>query len=95
VNVLRIQRERQGKGLFPSAREYARIFGINQTRLQLAKPDALVMHPGPMNRGLEISPDIAYGNQSVIQEQVKNGLAIRMAVLFLVLMGGKDIETTA
>lgn len=94
VNVLRIQRERQHKGLFPSAREYARIFGINQTRLNLAKPDALIMHPGPMNRGLEISPDVAYGDQSVIQEQVKNGLAVRMAVLFLVLMGGKDIETT-
>jgi len=95
VNVLRIQRERQHKGLFPSAREYARIFGINQARLNLAKPDALIMHPGPMNRGLEISPDVAYGDQSVIQEQVKNGLAVRMAVLFLVLMGGKDIETTA
>jgi len=94
VNVLRIQRERQSKGLFPSAREYARIFGINQTRLNLAKPDALIMHPGPMNRGLEISPDVAYGDQSIIQEQVKNGLAVRMAVLFLVLMGGKDIETT-
>lgn len=93
VNVLRIQRERQQSGLFPSAREYARIFGINQTRLELAKPDALIMHPGPMNRGLEISPDVAYGDQSVIQEQVKNGLAVRMAVLFLVLMGGKDIET--
>jgi len=95
VNVLRIQRERQHTGLFPSAREYARIFGINQTRLNLAKPDAIIMHPGPMNRGLEISPDVAYGDQSVIQEQVKNGLAVRMAVLFLVLMGGKDIETTA
>ena len=95
INVLRIQRERQHKGLFPSAREYARIFGINQTRLNLAKPDAIILHPGPMNRGLEISPDVAYGDQSVIQEQVKNGLAVRMAVLFLVLMGGKDIETTA
>lgn len=95
VNVLRIQRERQSKGLFPSPREYARIFGINQARLNLAKPDALVMHPGPMNRGLEISPDVAYGDQSVIQEQVKNGLAVRMATLFLVLMGGKEIETIA
>jgi aspartate carbamoyltransferase catalytic subunit len=94
VNVLRIQRERQQKGLFPSAREYARIFGINKERLALAKPDAMVMHPGPMNRGLEISPDIAYSEQSVIQEQVKNGLAIRMALLFLVLMGGKEIETS-
>jgi len=95
VNILRIQRERQQKGLFPTTREYARIFGINAKRLALAKPDALVMHPGPMNRGLEISPDIAYSNQSVIQEQVKNGLAIRMAILFLVLMGGKDIDATA
>jgi aspartate carbamoyltransferase catalytic subunit len=95
VNVLRIQRERQQKGLFPSAREYARIFGINSQRLALAKPDALLLHPGPMNRGLEISPDVAYGEQSAIQEQVKNGLAVRMAILFLVLMGGKDIETIA
>lgn len=95
VNVLRIQRERQQKGLFPSAREYARIFGVNAKRLALAKPDALLMHPGPMNRGLEISPDIAYGGQSAIQEQVKNGLAIRMAILFLVLMGGNDVETLA
>jgi aspartate carbamoyltransferase catalytic subunit len=94
VNILRIQKERQQKGLFPSAREYARIFGINKDRLKLAKPDAMVMHPGPMNRGLEISPDIAYSDQSVIQEQVKNGLAIRMALLFLVLAGGKNIETS-
>ena len=95
VNVLRIQRERQQKGLFPTTREYARIFGLNAQRLALASPDAMVMHPGPMNRGLEISPDVAYSEQSVIQEQVKNGLAIRMAILYLVLMGGKDIETTA
>lgn len=95
VNVLRIQRERQQKGLFPTAREYARIFGINQERLALAQPDALVMHPGPMNRGLEISPDVAYSEQSAIQEQVKNGLAVRMALLYLVLMGGTKIETTA
>lgn len=95
INVLRIQRERQAKGLFPSPREYARIFGINQQRLGLAKPNALVMHPGPMNRGLEIAPDVAYGEHSVIQEQVKNGLAIRMALLYLVLMGGETIETIA
>lgn len=92
VNVLRIQKERQHKGLFPSAREYARIFGLNAARLKLAKPDALVLHPGPMNRGLEIAPDVAYGDQSTIQEQVKNGVAIRMAILFLTLMGGKNIE---
>jgi len=95
INVLRIQKERQGKGLFPSAREYARLFGINAKRLKLAKPDALILHPGPMNRGLEISPEVAYGSQSAIQEQVKNGLAVRMAILYLVLMGGEDVETTA
>lgn len=94
VNVLRIQKERQKKGLFPSGREYARIFGINAKRLALAKQDALLMHPGPMNRGLEIAPDIAYSEQSAIQEQVKNGLSVRMAVLFLTLMGGKNLETT-
>ena len=95
INVLRIQKERQGKGLFPSSREYARLFGINAKRLQLAKPDVLLLHPGPMNRGLEIAPDVAYGEHSAIQEQVKNGLAIRMAILYLVLMGGEEIEVTA
>ncbi|MDD4601979.1 Aspartate carbamoyltransferase [bioreactor metagenome] len=93
VNVLRIQLERQKAGLFPSAREYARIFGVNAGRLALAKPDAVLMHPGPMNRGLEISPDIAYSEQSAIQEQVQNGLAVRMAVLFQVLIGGSQVET--
>ena len=92
VNVLRIQLERQKKGLFPSPREYARIFGINRARLSLAKEDAVLLHPGPMNRGLEISPEVAYDTQSAIQEQVKNGLAVRMALLFLVLTGGKHVE---
>ena len=95
VNVLRIQLERQKKGLFPSPREYARIFGINKDRLKLAKKDVLILHPGPMNRGLEISPEIAYCEKSAIQEQVQNGLAVRMALLALVLMGGKNIEITA
>ncbi|KYZ77373.1 aspartate carbamoyltransferase [Anaerosporomusa subterranea] len=93
INVLRIQKERQEKGLFPTAREYARIFGVNAKRLALAKPDAMIMHPGPMNRGLEISHDVAYSNQSSIQEQVQNGVAIRMATLFLTLTGGKTLET--
>ncbi len=92
INVLRIQLERQKAGLFPSRREYARLFGLNQERLKLAKPDALVLHPGPMNKGLEISPDIAYGSQSVIQELVENGVAIRMALLTLILTGGKNRE---
>lgn len=95
INVLRIQLERQKTGLFPSPREYARLFGLNQARLATAKDDVLVLHPGPMNRGLEISPDVAYCNHSAIQEQVQNGVAVRMALLTLVLTGGKNIEITA
>jgi aspartate carbamoyltransferase catalytic subunit len=94
VNILRIQRERQQKGLFPTSREYARIFGINQNRLALANPDVLIMHPGPMNRGLEIAPDVAYDERSAIVEQVTNGVAVRMALLYL-LTGGGNIEITA
>ncbi|MDU4960744.1 MAG: aspartate carbamoyltransferase catalytic subunit [Sporomusaceae bacterium] len=92
INVLRIQKERQEKGLFPTAREYSRIFGINAKRLSLAKPDAMIMHPGPMNRGLEIAHDVAYSEQSSIQEQVQNGVAVRMAAMFLALTGGKAVE---
>lgn len=92
VDVLRIQLERQSKGLFPSAREYARIYGVNEERMKLAKKDCLVMHPGPMNRGLEISWETGYSDQAVIREQVTNGVAVRMAVLFLTIMGGKSVE---
>ena len=92
INVLRIQLERQKSGLFPSPREYARIFGVNDERLKLAKDDVLIMHPGPMNKGLEISPYVAYGDHSAIQEQVQNGVAVRMALLTLALTGGKDSE---
>ena len=95
INVLRIQLERQKSGLFPSPREYARIFGLNRERLSRAKDDVLVLHPGPMNKGLEISPDIAYSDHSAIQEQVQNGVAVRMALLTLVLMGGKNLEINA
>lgn len=95
VNVLRIQLERQKTGLFPSPREYARLFGLNQARLAKAKSDVLVLHPGPMNRGLEISPDVSYCAHSAIQEQVQNGVAIRMALLTLALTGGKNIEINA
>ena len=84
INVLRIQLERQKAGLFPSTREYARIFGLNDERLSLAKDDVLILHPGPMNKGLEISPYVAYGGHSAIQEQVQNGVANRMALLTLV-----------
>lgn len=93
IDVLRIQLERQKIGFFPTTREYARIFGLNAARLKLAKPDVLILHPGPVNRGLEISPDVAYSDKSAIREEVKNGVAIRMALLYLTLTGGKKIET--
>ncbi len=83
VMALRIQRERQVGGLLPSLREYAARFGITQARLAGASPDVLVMHPGPMNEGVEIAPDVAIGRGSVITEQVTNGVAIRMAILYL------------
>ena len=92
VDILRIQLERQDKGMFPTRREYARIYGVNEHRMKLAKPDALIMHPGPMNRGLEISWDVGYSDQAVIREQVTNGVAVRMALLFFTLTGGKQIE---
>ena len=88
VNVLRIQLERQQAGLFPSPREYARVFGINNERLRLAKDDVLILHPGPQNKGLEISNAVVYGEHSAIQEQVQNGVAVRMALLDLTLNGG-------
>lgn len=87
VNVLRIQLERQQAGLFPSPREYARVFGINNERLRLAKDDVLILHPGPQNKGLEISNAVVYGEHSAIQEQVQNGVAVRMALLDLTLNG--------
>jgi aspartate carbamoyltransferase catalytic subunit len=83
VNILRIQLERQRSTLYPSLREYARVYGITSERLKRAKPDVTVMHPGPMNRGVEIAQDVADGKHSVILEQVTNGVAVRMAVLYL------------
>lgn len=88
VMMLRIQKERQQAGLFPNAREYSRYWGLNATRLALAKPDAIVMHPGPMNRGLEIDPSVADGPRAVILDQVARGVAIRMAILYL--LGGGE-----
>ena len=85
INVLRIQLERQQAGLFPSAREYARVFGINEDRLRLAKDDVLILHPGPQNKGLEISNDVTYCENSAIHDQVENGVAVRMALLNLTL----------
>ncbi len=91
VNLLRIQHERQRVTMFPSVGEYAALFGLNPARMKWVKSDALIMHPGPINRGVEIESDIADGTQSVILEQVTNGLAVRMAVLFL-LNGGRSGE---
>lgn len=85
VMTLRIQRERQNDPLLPSLREYSRQFGISQKILSLAKPDAVVMHPGPVNRGVELPPEVADGSQSVILDQVTNGVAVRMALLYLVM----------
>lgn len=84
INLLRIQLERQQRGYFPSLGEYSRFFGIHPETLRYIKKDALIMHPGPINRGVEIDSEVADGPQSVILEQVTNGLAVRMAVLFLV-----------
>jgi aspartate carbamoyltransferase catalytic subunit len=81
--MLRIQMERQGKGFFPSTEEYSRNWGLTPARLSLAEDDVIVMHPGPMNRGIEIASEIADGPKSVILEQVTNGIAVRMAVLYL------------
>jgi aspartate carbamoyltransferase catalytic subunit len=83
VYVLRLQLERQKNNLFPTIREYSLLYGVNNERLKRAKKDAIVMHPGPMNRGVEISSGVADGSQSVIDDQVTNGVAVRMAVLYL------------
>ncbi|MDD2554998.1 MAG: aspartate carbamoyltransferase catalytic subunit [Syntrophaceticus sp.] len=95
INVLRIQLERQKKGLFPSIREYTRLYGLDQQKLQVAAPDVLVLHPGPVNRGIEISPDVQDGPHAVINEQVTNGVAVRMALLYLLMGRGEENEISA
>jgi aspartate carbamoyltransferase catalytic subunit len=90
IMMLRLQLERQAAGLFPGVREYARLYGLNMMRVQRAAPHALVMHPGPVNRGVEIASEVA-DNRSVILDQVTNGVAVRMAVMFL-LSGGQKAE---
>ncbi len=92
VMMLRIQLERQSNIMLPSLREYARFYGLNPTNVTLAKPDAIVMHPGPMNRGVEISSLVADGVQNVILDQVENGVAVRMALLYLV-SGVESMQT--
>jgi aspartate carbamoyltransferase catalytic subunit len=89
VMTLRIQKERMASGLLPALGEYAARYGITRERLALAAPGAIVMHPGPMNEGVEITPDVANGPQSVIREQVRNGVPVRMAILSL-LVGTRD-----
>lgn len=92
IMMLRIQLERQGQSLFPSVREYSRFFGLNCKNISLAKEDAIIMHPGPMNRGVEISSEVADGQRSVVLDQVNNGIAVRMALLYLLAGGHKEID---
>ena len=95
VMMLRLQRERMSGAFVPSVREYFRYFGLDAEKLKAAKPDALVMHPGPMNRGVEIASEIADGPQSVIQEQVEMGVAVRMAVMEALLDPRRNAEGRA
>jgi aspartate carbamoyltransferase catalytic subunit len=90
IIILRIQRERQDSAFFPSLREYAVHYGLHADHLELAAPDAIVMHPGPINRGIEISSELADGKRSLILDQVTNGVAVRMAVLYLLAGGSRD-----
>jgi aspartate carbamoyltransferase catalytic subunit len=94
IMLLRIQLERMEGAYFPSLREYFRVFGMTESRMHLAKPDVMIMHPGPMNRGVEIASEVADGPYSVILDQVANGVAVRMAVLYL-LAGGAEHEEAA
>ncbi len=87
VMMLRVQQERMSDLFFPNAREYSRYFGLNRDRMLMMKPNSIVMHPGPMNRGLEITADVADSARSVIVEQVSNGVSVRMAILYLLLAG--------
>lgn len=93
IMMLRIQKERQGNILFPTEREYASLYGLNKARLNLAKKDVLIMHPGPMNRGVEIASDVADSDCSIILEQVTNGVALRMALFYLVAGGGRHADS--
>jgi aspartate carbamoyltransferase catalytic subunit len=87
IMMLRVQFERMSESFFPSVREYFRYWGLNRERVSRAKPDVIIMHPGPMNRGVEIATDVADGPYSVILDQVASGVAVRMAVLYLLLGG--------
>lgn len=90
IIMLRIQLERQKSGLFPTVREYSKLFGLDSKKLEKAKKDVVILHPGPINRGIEISSDIADGKYSLILDQVKNGVAVRMALFYLLLGGSRE-----
>jgi aspartate carbamoyltransferase catalytic subunit len=91
IMMLRLQQERMTANYIPSLREYSRLYGLSLEKLRGARDDVLIMHPGPVNRGIEISPEVADGPYSVILEQVANGVAVRMAILYL-LLGAKGAE---
>lgn len=93
IMMLRIQKERQSRFLMPSEREYAERWGLNRSRLKRIRPDALIMHPGPLNRGIEIAPEAADGPNSVILDQVTNGVALRMAVFYLLVGGMRNADS--
>jgi aspartate carbamoyltransferase catalytic subunit len=93
IMMLRIQKERQKSFLFPSEREYAKVYGLSNKRLENAKDEVLIMHPGPINRGVEIAPEVADGPYSIILDQVTNGVAVRMALLYLVAGGTRNADT--
>jgi aspartate carbamoyltransferase catalytic subunit len=95
VMMLRVQRERMNAAFFPSSREYSRRYGLDGRRMALLPEHAIVMHPGPMNRGMEIAAEVADSPRSTIVEQVTNGVSVRMAVLYLLLSGGSDGEVPA
>ena len=95
LNVLRLQLERMHGGYIPSLREYNRVFGVTRERLERAPRDVLILHPGPMNRGVEIDSDVADGPHSVILNQVTNGVAVRMAVLYLLAGGRPELADAA
>jgi aspartate carbamoyltransferase catalytic subunit len=92
--MLRLQKERMNSALLPSESEFFKLYGLNSEKLKLAKPDAIVMHPGPINRGVEIESAVADGPQSTILQQVTNGIAVRMAVMSMAITGQLDIHPT-
>ena len=93
IMMFRIQRERQGNILFPTEREYASLYGLNPPRVKLAQKDVIVMHPGPMNRGVEIASEVANSDCSMILEQVTNGVALRMALFYIVAGGSRHADS--